>query len=168
MNNLFNVKSLRLYSFLPFIATVLMIAYAYYEQYVNYLNPCPLCLIQRFIIVAIGILYFFTFILPPQKIFRTIMAIVISLVALCGVAVSSRHIWLQNLPADEVPACGPGLSYMFDNFPIGTFLSDLFTGSGECAEISWRFLGLTMPMWTLLCFVGFLIYTILWAKLKKV
>lgn len=168
MNNKFTVKSLRLYSFIPFITTVLMIAYAYYEQYVEFLDPCPLCLIQRFIIIAIGSLYLVTFIIPPQNFFRKIVAFVISLVAVFGIFVSGRHVWLQNLPADEVPACGPGLSYMFENFPIGSVLKDLFTGSGECAEISWRFLGLTMPMWTLICFVGFIIYTILWARLKKV
>lgn len=167
MSNIFTVKSLRLYSFIPFISTVLMIAYAYYEQYVEYLDPCPLCLVQRFIIVAIGLLYFVTFILPPQKIARTLMAIILSLVSLFGALVSARHVWIQNLPADEVPACGPGLSYMFENFPIGSVIQDLFTGSGSCAEVTWRLWGLTMPMWTLICFVGYFIYTILWAKLKK-
>jgi disulfide bond formation protein DsbB len=162
-----NVKSLRLYSFLPVLACVLMLAYAYYVQYVDYLDPCPLCLVQRLIILIIGILFLFTLIYPPQYIFRKIMSVIIILVTLVGCAVSARHVWLQNLPADEVPACGPGLSYMLENFPIGSVLSDLFTGSGECAEITWRFLGLSMPTWTLITFIGFIIYTIIWSKLKK-
>jgi len=161
------VKSLRLFSFLPFIATVLMLAYAYYEQYVEFLDPCPLCLVQRLIILIIGLLYFITFIYPPQFIGRKIFAISIVLVTLIGSAVSARHVWLQHLPPDEVPACGPGLSFMLDNFPLTSVLKDLFTGSGECAEITWRFLGLTMPMWTLISFIGFILYTIIWAKLKK-
>ncbi len=161
------VKSLRLFSFLPFIATVLMLAYAYYEQYVEYLDPCPLCLVQRLIILIIGLLYLLTFIYPPKNIGRTIFAVLIILVALIGSAVSARHVWLQHLPADEVPACGPGLSFMMDNFPISSVLKDLFTGSGECAEITWRFLGLTMPMWTFICFIGFIFYTLIWAKLRK-
>jgi len=162
-----NVKSLRLYSLLPFITTVLMLAYGYYEQYVNFLDPCPLCLVQRFIILLIGVLYLITFIHPPKNLFRKIFAVIIGLVTIAGMAVSGRHVWLQNLPADEVPACGPGLSYMLENFPIGSVFKDLFTGSGECAEISWRFLGLTMPMWTMICFIGFLLYTIIWAQLKN-
>lgn len=161
------VKSLRLFSFLPFIATVLMLAYAYYEQYVEFLDPCPLCLVQRFIILIIGLLYFVTFIYPPQYIGRKIFAFIIIMVSLLGSAVSARHVWLQSLPADEVPACGPGLSFMLDNFPLTSVLKDLFTGSGECAEITWRFLGLTMPMWTLLCFIGFILYTLIWSKLRK-
>ena len=162
-----NVKSLRLYSFLPVLACTLMLAYAYYVQYVDYLDPCPLCLVQRLIILVIGVLFLFTFIYPPQYLMRKIMSVLIIIVAIIGSSVSARHVWLQNLPADEVPACGPGLSYMLENFPIGSVLSDLFTGSGECAEITWRFLGLSMPTWTLITFIGFIIYTIIWSRLKK-
>lgn len=162
-----NVKSLRLYSFLPVLASSLMLAYAYYVQYVDYLDPCPLCLVQRLIILFIGLLFFITLIYPPQFLFRKIFALLITLVSLVGCIFSARHVWLQNLPADEVPACGPGLTYMLDNFPLGSVLSDLFTGSGECAEITWRFLGLSMPSWTFITFIGFIIYTYIWSKLKK-
>jgi len=162
-----NVKSLRLYSFLPVLASSLMLAYAYYVQYVDYLDPCPLCLVQRLIILFIGLLFFITLINPPQFLFRKIFALLITLVSLVGCIFSARHVWLQNLPADEVPACGPGLTYMLDNFPLGSVLSDLFTGSGECAEITWRFLGLSMPSWTFITFIGFIIYTYIWSKLKK-
>lgn len=163
-----NVKSLRLYSFLPVIASAMMLGYAYYVQYVDYLDPCPLCLVQRLIILIIGLLFLMTLIYPPQNIWRKTFTVLIVLVSLVGCAVSARHVWLQNLPADEVPACGPGLSYMLENFPIGSVLKDLFTGSGECAEITWRFLGLSMPTWTLITFIGFIIYTIIWARLKKI
>ncbi len=161
------VKSLRLYSFLPVLATVLLLAYAYYVQYVDFLDPCPLCLAQRFIFFIIGILYLLTLIYPPRYLWRKVSAVIIILVSLAGSLISARHVWLQNLPADEVPACGPGLSYMLQNFPLGSVLKDLFTGSGECAESSWRLMGLSMPTWTLITFIGFTIYTILWARLKK-
>lgn len=167
MNKLLNVKSLRFYSFLPFLACVLMLAYAYYEQYVNGLDPCPLCLAQRFVIVLIGLLFFLTFIYPPRYLFRKIWAFLISLVSLGGALISARHVYLQHLPADEVPACGPGLEYMLQNLPLGDVFKNLFSGSGECAEITWRFLGLTMPEWTFITFIGFFLYTILWALLKK-
>lgn len=161
------VKSLRLYSFLPVLASALMLAYAYYVQYVDYLDPCPLCLVQRFIILVIGLLFLLTLIYPPQLVYRKIFSVLIIIVSIIGSIFSARHVWLQNLPADEVPACGPGLSYMLENFPVGSVLSDLFTGSGECAEITWRFLGLSMPSWTLITFIGFIIYTYIWSTLKK-
>lgn len=163
-----NVKSLRLYSILPVIASGLMLGYAYYVQYVEYLDPCPLCLVQRLVILIIGVLFLITFIYPPQAILRKVFTVLIVLVSLTGCAISARHIWLQNLPADEVPACGLGLQYMLENFPIGSVIKDLFSGSGECAEITWRFIGLSMPAWTLITFIGFIIYTILWARLKKI
>ena len=62
--------------------------------------------------------------------------------------------WLQNLPADEVPTCGPGFNYIIESFPLAEALSMIFQGSGECAEIHWQFLGLTMPAWLLIWFVG--------------
>ena len=161
------VKSLRLYSFIPFITTVLLLAYAYYEEYVEYLDPCPLCMVQRLVFAVIGVIFLLTLVKPPQFVLRKVVAVIIAIVSLMGVAVSARHIWIQNLPADEVPACGPGLFYMLDTLPFGSVLQEILQGSGECAEVSWRFLGLTMPMWTLVCFIGFVIYTIIWSTLTK-
>jgi len=68
--------------------------------------------------------------------------------------VSGRHVWIQNLPEDEVPLCGPGLAYMFETRPMFDALNLLFKGDGHCADISMSFLGLTIPAWTLVSFVG--------------
>jgi disulfide bond formation protein DsbB len=76
------------------------------------------------------------------------------LVALYGAGVAGWHVRLQNLPADEVPACGPDLSYMLNNFPLSDVLTMVFTGSGDCAEVDWSFLGLSMPAWVLLFMVA--------------
>ena len=141
--------------------------YAYYEEYVNYLDPCPLCMVQRLIFAIIGVLFLLTVIKPPQFFFRKIFAVIIGLVSLLGAAVSGRHVWLQSLPADEVPACGPDIFFMLDNFPFGKLFQEVLQGSGSCAEVSWRFLGLTMPMWTLVCFIGFTLYTTIWVMLKN-
>ena len=167
MKELLKVKSLRLYSFIPFLASVLMLAYAYYEQYVDFLDPCPLCLAQRFVIMLLGFLFLLTLIYPPRNLFRKVFGFVIALVSIGGAAISARHVYLQHLPPDEVPACGPGLEYMLQTLPLGEVFHNLFKGSGECAEIVWRFMGLTMPAWTLITFIGFVFYTILWSLLKK-
>lgn len=144
-----------------------MLSYAYYEQYVNDLNPCPLCLVQRFVILLLGLLFLVTFIFRPQYIIKKLFAILILLVAVTGAFISAWHVRLQNLPEDEIPDCGPGLGYMLENFPVGDILRNLFTGSGQCAEISWKFIGLSMPAWTFIIFIGFIIYTIFWMKLKN-
>lgn len=161
------VNYLRLFSFLPVLAVTLLLAYAYYVQYVDYLDPCPLCMVQRLVFFIIGLLFLLTWFKPPQFLLRKLFAVIISLVSVLGAMVSARHVWLQNLPADEVPACGPGLFYMLDNFPMGSVLQEILQGSGECAEVSWRFLGLSMPMWTMFCFLGFFLYTLIWSKLRK-
>ena len=77
------------------------------------------------------------------------------MLALTGVGLAARHVWLQNLPADQVPECGPGLEYIVDNFPLVKALDMVLRGSGECATVQWTFLGLSISGWTLLCFLGF-------------
>ena len=73
--------------------------------------------------------------------------------ATIGALIAGRHVWLQGLPPDEVPECGPGLNYMLDNFPLTEVLSTVLRGSGSCAEVLWTFMGLSMPKWTLIWYV---------------
>jgi disulfide bond formation protein DsbB len=77
-----------------------------------------------------------------------------------GVVVAARHLWIQSLPADEVPQCGGDLSYMLDTFPFAKVLKLVFTGSGECAKVQ-PVLGLPMPAWTLLWFVLLAVWAVL-------
>ena len=73
---------------------------------------------------------------------------------LIGAGIASRHLWLQHLPPDQIPECGPGLDYMLEVFPLSETIRMAFTGSGECADIVWSFLGISMPGWTLLWYLG--------------
>jgi len=75
-------------------------------------------------------------------------------IAIVGAGIAARHVWLQHLPPDQVPECGPGLNYMLQSFPFSKALSMVLKGSGECAKVGWRFLGLSIPQWTLLFFIG--------------
>jgi len=77
-----------------------------------------------------------------------------------GIAVAARHIWLQGLPPDQVPECGPDLTYMLEVFPLGDVIKRVFSGSGQCAEISWTFLGMTIPQQTLLLFIALLVMAV--------
>jgi disulfide bond formation protein DsbB len=81
-------------------------------------------------------------------------------------AVAGRHVWLQHLPPEDVPACGPGLDYWMDTFPLHQVMMKVFKGSGECAVIDWTFLGLSLPAWTLAAFTG-LAAVALWQLLRR-
>jgi disulfide bond formation protein DsbB len=83
-----------------------------------------------------------------------VYAVLVAIVAAGGAAVAGWHVRLQNLPADEVPSCGPGLGYLVDNFPLSEAIRLIFKGSGECAEVAWRFLGLSMPTWVVISLLG--------------
>jgi disulfide bond formation protein DsbB len=70
-----------------------------------------------------------------------------------GAVIAGRHVWLQQLPADQVPTCGPGLNFILENFPLSQAIDMVLRGSGECADVMWTFLGLSIPAWTLVAFV---------------
>jgi disulfide bond formation protein DsbB len=85
----------------------------------------------------------------------------IILVAGTGAAIAGRHLWLQSLPADQIPECGPTLDYILEAFPLNKALQLVLHGSGECAKVEWQFLGLSIPGWTLITFSGFILFGLL-------
>ena len=131
-----------------------LLGYGLYFQYVEYLDPCPLCILQRVVFLWIGVVALLAALHNPGRTGQLVYAWLIGLGATLGVLISGRHVWLQNLPAGDVPECGPGLNYMLENFPLSEVLSTVLYGSGSCAEVSWKFIGLSMPMWTLVWYVG--------------
>lgn len=135
-----------------FCASVL--GYAYFLQFQEGLDPCPLCIFQRVAFISMGILFLFAAMHNAGGIISRGYAVLISMAGLAGMGIAGRHVWLQYLPPDEVPECGPGLEYMLDVFPLTDALRMAFTGSGECADVNWTFLTLSMPIWALLSFIG--------------
>ncbi len=132
----------------------------YYLEAVLFLEPCPLCMVDRAILIIIGAVCFIAFVHNPKIIMRWVYTSVTMLFGLMGVGVAARHIWLQGLPPDQVPECGPDLGYMLDVFPLGDVMKRIFTGSGQCAEVSLTFLGMTIPQQTLLLFIALLVLII--------
>jgi len=137
-----------------FVITVLLLGYAYYSQFHDHLEPCPLCIFQRLGMLAVGLLFLIAAIHNPARGGSRVYGVLIALAALAGALVSARHIWIQSLPPDQIPECGPSLDYMLRAFPLGNTLKMVFTGSGECAVVSWRLFGLSMPVWVLFCFIS--------------
>ncbi len=134
-----------------------LMGYALYVQYGLKLEPCPLCVFQRVAVIGAGVVFLVAAVHNPGRAGATVYALLILLVAGAGAAVAGRHVWLQGLPPDQVPACGPGLSYMLETLPFSDVLSTVFKGSGECATIDWRFLDLSMPGWTLVFFLSMIV-----------
>ena len=134
-----------------FLFSVLLIIYALYAQYVLGLEPCPLCILQRVAVIALGLSFLLLALRPPQrKRSKFLASLLLVMISSAGVWVAARHIWIQNLPPDKVPGCGPGLDFMIANFPLSEVLEMVFSGSGECAETSWSFAFLSMPAWALI------------------
>ena len=125
-------------------------AYALYAEHVLFLMPCPLCVFQRMAVIALGISFAIAALHNPSGHGRYFYTALVAVTAGAGVGVAGRHVWLQNLPADKVPSCGPGFDYIIDSFPLADALKLIFTGSGECASVDWQFLGLSMPTWVVI------------------
>jgi protein dithiol:quinone oxidoreductase len=130
-----------------------LVTYAFYTQFYEGLEPCPLCILQRVAMIVLCALFLLAAAHHPGKLGVRVYAVLIALVALTGAVLAGRHVWIQHLPADQVPECGPSLSYMLDVFPLNETLEMVFTGSGECAKVNWMFLELSMPAWVLLWFM---------------
>jgi len=130
-----------------------MIAFALYLQYFQYQNPCPLCVFQRIAWLGLGMLFLVAAVHGPGRTGAIVYGALLLIVAASGVAIAGRHVWLQHLPKDKVPACGPDLDFMLQQFPLAETLRRVLTGSGECAEKGWTFLGFSIAEWSLVWFV---------------
>ena len=144
-----------------------LMGFGLFLQYIKHQDPCPLCMVQRLIFIAILSLFAIAALHGPKRVGERIYAALIVLLSLTGVAVASRHIWIQHLPKDQVPACGPGLDYMLETFPMADVLKELLHGSGECAIKGWTFLTLGIPEWPLLCYLALGIWVVLIAGRTK-
>jgi len=138
------------------VALVAMLVALYLQHYQG-LEPCPLCVFQRVAVIGVGVMALIAAVHGPQAWGQRVYAGVMALSAVAGVVVAGRHVWLQHLPADQVPSCGPGLDFWIAALPWQQVVQQVFQGSGECAKVDWTLLGLSLPMWTLMLFVGLLL-----------
>jgi disulfide bond formation protein DsbB len=143
-----------------------LLAYAYYAQYVMHLEPCPLCIFQRVGIFAIGVIFAIASVHDPAGWGRRVYAGLLGLASLATAGVAVRHLYIQSLPPGTVAACGASLDFMLKVFPLTDVLVKVLTGSGECAKVEWRFLGLAMPAWVLIAAIAAGAYG-LWANLRR-
>jgi disulfide bond formation protein DsbB len=150
-----------------FIVCTSLLGFGLYLEHVVGLEPCPLCVFQRVAFIVIALLALIGAIHNPQKLFERIYTGLMLIASLCGAGIAGRQIWLQHLPEDKVPECGPGLEYMLDAFPFTDALRMILSGSGECAEVQWTFLSFSIAEWSIVCFTCLTIACLAMLKRKK-
>ncbi|MDE0743698.1 MAG: disulfide bond formation protein B [Woeseiaceae bacterium] len=148
-----NINTQKLY-LIGFLTCLMMMVYALYAEHQLLLTPCPLCVLQRLAVTITGVLFLIAALHNPKSIKRYIYSALILGSSLSGVGVAGWHVYLQNLPIDKVPSCGPGFDYLIGNFPLSDALLLIFSGSGECALIDWSFMMLSMPTWVVIFCLG--------------
>ena len=142
--------SARLANGLGFLACAALLAYAYYAQYVLHLDPCPLCIFQRVGIFATAVVFLVAAAHGPRGRGRAVYAALLALSSAATIGVAARQLYIQHLPPGAVPTCGASLDIMLQFLPLKDVLVKVLSGSGECAKVDWRFLGLAMPAWVLI------------------
>jgi len=131
-----------------------LLGFGYFLQFFRGIEPCPLCIFQRVAYIFVILIGIIGFIHGPRNIMLRIYSGLILLTALIGGSIAAWQVRLQHLPPDKLPECGPGLDYMLDVFPLTETIKLAFTGSGECAEVAWTFLTVSIPEWSLMFFTG--------------
>jgi protein dithiol:quinone oxidoreductase len=159
-----NPLSRRTGNFAGFLACAGMLAFGYYLQFSVGLEPCPLCILQRIMLLATGIAFLLAAIHHPGRTGAAIYAGAISLCAAAGSAISARHVWIQHLPEGQRPSCGPSLDYMLSTLGPAKALGRILRGSGECGVVDWTLLSFSIPEWTLAAFLGFLVWAVFLAR----
>ncbi|WP_372988138.1 disulfide bond formation protein B [Marinobacter sp.] len=135
-----------------FLVCAGLLGVAFYMEHVMGLEPCPLCWLQRFGFMGAGLVSLLAFLHGPTGWGLRVYGFLLALTAGTGLGIAGRQLWLQSLPADQVPACGPSVDYMLEVLPWMEVLTTALRGTGDCAEVVWRFLGLSIPGWTAVFF----------------
>ncbi len=139
------------------LITAASMAFALYLQYVVELSVCPLCLTQRVFVIGTGVVGLIAALHNPGAVGCRVYALFGMVLAGIGAGFAGRHVWLQHLPPEDVPACGPSLEYMLQTLPFSETLTILLMGDGNCAETVWTLLGFSIPEMTLGLFAGLLV-----------
>jgi disulfide bond formation protein DsbB len=153
--------SRRIGNLVGFLVCAGMLAFGYHLQFVVGLEPCPLCIIQRILLFAVGVAFLVAALHHPVGwLGAGLYGGIIASIAVIGVAVAGRHVWLEHLPPEERPACGPALDYLLSAFGPVEGLSRVLRGSGECGVVEWTLLSFSIPEWTLAAFLALAVWAV--------
>jgi len=153
-----NYRLLNLAAFLGCISA-LLIAIFYFQKHLG-LEPCPMCIFQRVAMLAAGLICLAAALHGPQQWGRWVYSALTVAASGIGAAIAARHVWLQGLPEDQRPACGPTLDYLMDMMPLREVMETVLRGDGNCAKIDWTLLGLSIPGWTFVAFIALIVWVL--------
>lgn len=134
-----------------FATCAALLAVGLYLQHVKGIEPCPMCIMQRYALAACGLIGLVAGLHNPARTGARAYSALLALAALAGAGVAARQSWIQWFPP-AVSECGPGLEYMLESFPLSSALPMIFRGAGDCSQVDWTFLGLSIANWSFLCF----------------
>ncbi|HSX92227.1 MAG TPA: disulfide bond formation protein B [Hydrogenophaga sp.] len=143
---------------------VAMLAFGMYLQHVVGLEPCPMCIVQRYALILVAVLAGLAACLRAP-VARAVAVSAMGLLAVFGAFTAARQSWLQWNPP-EILSCGRDFFGMIEAFPLGRAIPMIFRGSGDCAKIDWTFLGLTIANWSFLWFAAFALLAV-WLLLAR-
>ena len=151
----------RLLFLLALMVCMALLGGALYMQYGLGLEPCPMCIMQRIVLMGVALVCLIAVLHGPKSKGYRNYGIAAFVLSGFGVALAARQLWLQSLPPEQVPECMPSVDYMMEVLPFMEVLSYMLKGTGDCAEVVWRFLGLSIPGWTLVAFIGFSLFALI-------
>ena len=153
------------FAFIAVVCASLLAYGIYYLQEELGLEPCPMCILQRYALIAVGATALAAAIHGPRAWGVWIYSGLVTVFSLAGGGVAARHSYLQHFPP-KVETCGSDLDFLLNNFPLTQSLPKIFAGTGSCSRVDWKFLGLSIPEWTLVWFTIFAIAAI-WAAVAS-
>jgi disulfide bond formation protein DsbB len=150
--------------FLGFLLIVFLLALAEYLEVYKGMIPCPLCMLQRIVLMVLGILFLIAMMFPMKAMGSFFIGLSSLLTCVGGILLSGRQVWLQHAPPVNLGECGASLTYMFHTLPLIDVLKHIWTGGIECSQQGWAFMHLSLAEWSLIGFVGFFVFAVLQLK----
>lgn len=148
------------------LACALLMGYALFAEHVQGYQPCMLCMVQRVFVCLVGLAALIAFAHGPARTGTRVYGLLAALFAAGGAYIAGRHVYLQQLPPEELEGCAPSFSYVLENYDSLKFLKTIFIKDQDCGVIDWTFLGLSMPGWVLVCFAGLFLIS-LWVAFRR-
>ena len=149
-----------------FLVCAGLIGFALYLQHSLGLEPCPMCILQRYAFIVVGVIALAAAIHDPALPGRRVYSGLLVVMAATGGGVAIRHVYLEHYPP-RIFDCGADFGFMLESFPLTQALPMIFRGTGDCTKVAWRFLGLSIAEWSLICFALLIVAAVVAASLKR-
>lgn len=143
-----------------------LLGYAQYLQNLEGLLPCPLCVAQRLAYWLLGLVALLAFLHKPKVIGRRCYGVLLSILAFMGTVIAARHAWLLRYPESFECGISPEEAFL-NSLPLASWWPGMFEANGDCADVDWKFLSLTIPDWSLIAFISLGIVSLYMLLAKK-